>query len=197
LIKPRLRECDLYLLSASLRGFYDLTSIGVDQIFIQVAMLKDGAAVGTGILELSQSTSGYTEFVAPTTYFFDSIPNEAWLTIALYPHPDSTSMHAGSDFLIDDLAFSLDSSGGGGSCPIAATGDANEVGGINSTDIIYLVNYVLKAGTEPLPGGRRRQLFGEREPDGCHVSCKLCSQEWSGAVRRVQFDTRHLVLPVV
>jgi len=135
---------------ASLRGYYDLTSVGADEIFIQVQLLKDGGAVGSGVLELTQSTSGYTEFVVPINYLFDSIPNEAWIQIALFPHGDSTSMHSGSEFLLDDLTFSLDSTGGG-SCPIAATGDANLVGGVNSTDIIYFVNYVLKAGADPLP----------------------------------------------
>jgi hypothetical protein len=36
-------------------------------------------------------------------------------------------------------------------CPIALTGDVNLVSAVNSTDIIYLVNYVLKAGPAPLP----------------------------------------------
>jgi len=36
-------------------------------------------------------------------------------------------------------------------CPIALTGNVNLAGGVNSTDIIYLVNYVLKAGPAPLP----------------------------------------------
>jgi hypothetical protein len=37
------------------------------------------------------------------------------------------------------------------SCPIAVTGDVQNSGNVNSTDIIYLVNYVLKGGPDPMP----------------------------------------------
>lgn len=36
-------------------------------------------------------------------------------------------------------------------CPVALTGDANNSGTVVSSDIIYLVNFVLKAGAVPLP----------------------------------------------
>jgi hypothetical protein len=36
-------------------------------------------------------------------------------------------------------------------CPIAMTGDVNLTSGINLTDVIVLVNYVLKAGPDPEP----------------------------------------------
>jgi hypothetical protein len=38
-----------------------------------------------------------------------------------------------------------------GSCPIAMTGDANASGIVSSADIIYLVNFVLKAEPAPIP----------------------------------------------
>jgi hypothetical protein len=39
----------------------------------------------------------------------------------------------------------------GQACPIAKTGDVNESGVINSSDIIHMVNYLFKAGPEPAP----------------------------------------------
>jgi hypothetical protein len=36
-------------------------------------------------------------------------------------------------------------------CPVAITGDVNLIGDLTSADIIYLVNYVFKAGTLPMP----------------------------------------------
>ena len=36
-------------------------------------------------------------------------------------------------------------------CPVAQTGDVDTSGAITSADIIYLVNYVFKAGPAPLP----------------------------------------------
>jgi hypothetical protein len=36
-------------------------------------------------------------------------------------------------------------------CPVTLTGDVNTTGDITSADIIYLVNYVFKAGATPLP----------------------------------------------
>jgi hypothetical protein len=36
-------------------------------------------------------------------------------------------------------------------CPVSQTGDVNTTGSITSADIIYLVNYVFKAGPAPLP----------------------------------------------
>lgn len=38
-----------------------------------------------------------------------------------------------------------------GGCPVPLTGDVQSSGDVNSTDIIYLVNYVLKGGPDPLP----------------------------------------------
>jgi len=39
----------------------------------------------------------------------------------------------------------------GEACPIAITGDVNESGVINSSDIIYMVNYLFKTGPSPVP----------------------------------------------
>jgi hypothetical protein len=36
-------------------------------------------------------------------------------------------------------------------CPIAETGDANGDGKLSQSDIIYLVNHLLKAGPAPTP----------------------------------------------
>jgi hypothetical protein len=38
-----------------------------------------------------------------------------------------------------------------GGCPVTLTGDVQSSGDVNSTDIIYLVNYVLKGGPGPVP----------------------------------------------
>ena len=36
-------------------------------------------------------------------------------------------------------------------CPVAITGDVNDDGKISQSDIIYLVNYILRAGSTPIP----------------------------------------------
>jgi len=134
----------------SLKGFYKFTGYAFDALIIEIVMFQGGTPVGVGGFQDSSSVSSYTEFMAPITYTDGSVPDSAYIYISMYPGGGAESTHLGSAFKIDDLALSPDS-GFGGECPIATAGDANGDGEVKSSDIIYLVNYVLKAGPAPLP----------------------------------------------
>jgi hypothetical protein len=54
-------------------------------------------------------------------------------------------------WLGDSYAFMVLTTGDGPSCPVAITGDTNANGSVTAADIITSVNYVFKAGPEPLP----------------------------------------------
>lgn len=134
----------------SLKGFYKLNSVGSDAVVISVVMFKNSIPMGFGGFIDSISTSSYTEFVAPIFYSDGTVPDSAFVDVTMSPGGGAASMHLGSSYKLDDLVFSPDS-GFVGECPIAVSGDANEDGEVKSSDIIYLVNYVLKAGPAPQP----------------------------------------------
>jgi hypothetical protein len=56
--------------------------------------------------------------------------------------------HLGSYFVLDDLAFA---EAAPPVCPVTMTGDVNQNGARSTSDIVYLVNHVLKGGPAPLP----------------------------------------------
>jgi hypothetical protein len=134
---------------ASLRGYYKFTSVERDALDITVLLFRNGQVIGTGYFADSVSRTAYTSFTMPLGYLVDSIPDTGFVLVSM--HSESSfgdSLHLGSFFLLDDLVFVDDS---GSVCPISLYGDVNASGDIKSSDVIYLVNYVLKAGAEPLP----------------------------------------------
>ena len=58
---------------------------------------------------------------------------------------------------------------GAGACAVSLTGDVDENGTINSTDIIGLVNFVFKAGPPPQP----IEAAGDANCDGSVASADI------------------------
>lgn len=134
---------------SALSGFYKLTSVGQDALDVTLLLYRNGSPIGTGYFTSTSDRATYTEFKAEIVYGIDSIPDIGFIFVSMRTGDTiGTSMHDGSMFLLDDLVLSMDS---GSSCPVALTGDLDASGDIKSSDIIYMVNYVLKAGVEPLP----------------------------------------------
>jgi hypothetical protein len=132
-----------------LNGFYQLASVGRDAVDITVLLFRNSQIVGTGYFADTVSRPGYTPLAVPLGYSVDSIPDTGFIFISMHSEAGfGDSLHVGSYFRLDDLAFTNDS---GAVCPIELSGDVNASGDIKSSDVIYLVNYVLKAGADPLP----------------------------------------------
>ena len=56
--------------------------------------------------------------------------------------------HAGTTFQLDDLSMSGNAAA---VCPVTVLGDVNVTGDRSVSDIVYLIGYVLKGGTQPHP----------------------------------------------
>lgn len=92
-----------------LEGYYDYTPVGVDQFSVEVVLLNYNAStqtiidtIGAGYFVTSTATSGYTQFIAPITYFSTATPNYMNINI-LCTSP--TNPVANSEAYVDDLSF--------------------------------------------------------------------------------------------
>jgi len=133
----------------TLGGFYKLVSVERDAVDITVLLFRNGQIIATGYFADSVAHSAYTPFAVPLGYSRDSIPDTAFILISMHSESGfGDSLHIGSAFLLDDLAFTNDT---GATCPVTLNGDVNQTGDIKASDAIYMVNYVFKAGAEPLP----------------------------------------------
>jgi len=132
-----------------LRGYYKFNSAGGDQLSIQAFLRNTSVAISTGAFVDSVGKASYTEFVLDLSLVIDSVPDTGFIAVTIVAGP-SGNVDPASTFWLDDLSFSEDTSGGGG-CPIALTGDVDGGGTVVTSDIIYLVNFVLKAGSAPVP----------------------------------------------
>jgi hypothetical protein len=135
---------------ASLRAYLKFNPVDSEVVFITVLMMKDGVSIGGGVALDSTGQSVYEEMVVPINYGTSETPDTAVIICGMSSTAEGAPFNLGAWFRVDDFSFGPADTGGT-SCPIVATGDANQVGGVNSTDIIYLANYVLKAGAVPLP----------------------------------------------
>jgi hypothetical protein len=132
----------------AVHGFYKLISVSSDFLYVTAFAFRNGLTVGAGAFTDSVSAGSYTELVVPIQ-FIDSLPPDSIsIYVTMGPGGASESLHPGSSYKLDDLTLAMDSVS---SCPVALTGDADASGEVKSSDIIYLVNYVLKAGPEPVP----------------------------------------------
>ncbi len=90
--------------------FFPATSSG-DRFFVGGGLYKggiDGIEVGGAGNVYSNATSGYTMFIVPFTYLRGDIPDTCVISITIVgpgTGPQAVS-HAGSYYLLDDLAFS-------------------------------------------------------------------------------------------
>jgi hypothetical protein len=132
-----------------LRGYYKISTPGGDGVVVSVGLSKNGAYIGAGSFFDSGSTAGWQEFVADVEYLNGEVPDSCLINIYLTGNNPTTGYDPATIVRIDDLIFSADTSGT--ACPIAQAGDVNNSGEIMTSDIVYLVNYVLKGGPDPQP----------------------------------------------
>lgn len=96
--------------SGSLTGWYQFSPVSGDRLTITSALYKGGVS-GTGVAieggVLTNAASSYTQFSVPFTYITNDVPDWATITVVIVgPSSSSSAPHAGSFFLLDDLAFS-------------------------------------------------------------------------------------------
>lgn len=86
-----------------LTGFYQFLPIGGDEFHVTVNMLHDTTGIGVGCLYYSDTALIYTPFSVDINYSSDLNPNFCSIYITICPSSDTTEIHAGSYFLVDDL----------------------------------------------------------------------------------------------
>jgi len=94
---------------ASMRGYYQFFPQGGDTLNINVIMWKGaggGIVVGVGAVKIGASSSSYKQFILPITYQTSDTPDSCITQIFLTHSPGSSTIHAGSYYLLDDLSFS-------------------------------------------------------------------------------------------
>jgi hypothetical protein len=92
---------------ASLTGYYNFVSASHDSFMVVTWLYSNSLSqlVATGVLGLGPNGTGYTKFTVPLEYLPGSLaPDSAWIELTVGPG-DNDSLHVGSVFLVDDLAF--------------------------------------------------------------------------------------------
>jgi hypothetical protein len=134
---------------SSFDGFYKFNSVSGDQVLVTVAFWSALGAVGAGTAYLTTSASTYQPFSVPIFWAGAEAPDSAVIYVIMTgPGGQGAQPHVGSYFQFDDFSFSEGTPPG---CSITLTGDVNNTGDRVTSDIIYLVNFVLKGGATPLP----------------------------------------------
>jgi hypothetical protein len=89
---------------ASLTGYYRFTSVNSDSLLVLVWLWKQtmGQLYAAGVFGTGVTTNQWTKFTAPLTYASAVAPDTAYIQIVL---GGADSVHIGSVYLIDDLAF--------------------------------------------------------------------------------------------
>lgn len=95
---------------AEVTGYYQFNSVGGDQLYVTGWMLKgDTALVASMATFLPATSTAYTVFNAPFNYYYwytHEVPDSCFFAFTVAPAPGQTTVHKGTYFLIDDLAFS-------------------------------------------------------------------------------------------
>jgi hypothetical protein len=87
-------------------GFLRFTSVSGDRAFISAALIKGGVGIAAAVFYDSLTRANYLQFVAPFSYITSETPDTALIVVTIVPAKDSTFVHMGSTFLLDDLSFS-------------------------------------------------------------------------------------------
>ena len=133
----------------SFDGYYKFNSVSGDQILISVGFWSAAGAVGAGSAYVTTPAATYQPFSVPIYWAGEELPDSAYISILMLgPGVEGAPPHLGSYFQFDDLSFSEGTPPG---CSITLTGDVNNTGDRVTSDIIYLVNFVLKGGATPIP----------------------------------------------
>jgi hypothetical protein len=90
----------------SLTGYYKYTTASADSLEIFVVLYQGSFAVPIASNEWTSlaATAAFTKFSLPLTYYSAETPDTAWIEFIIAPGDDDT-LHLGSSFVLDDLAF--------------------------------------------------------------------------------------------
>lgn len=90
---------------ASLTGYYQFVPSGSNEFYVLVFMYNNVSGfIGAGSLETVTAAASYTPLNIPITYFLGETPDSCFIWFGTTD--SSTTPVAGSNFLLDDLAFS-------------------------------------------------------------------------------------------
>ncbi len=95
-----------------LTGYLAFTSAGHDSLEIATLLYKNsvGQGIATGSWGTATSTTGYTKFSIPLEYVSAETPDTAWIWVII-DNGDNDTLHLGTTFLLDDLAYEGTASG--------------------------------------------------------------------------------------
>jgi hypothetical protein len=91
---------------ANLTGYYQLSPVGNDGLFIVVYMFSKGSYSGAGTIEITGAASSYTQFSVPIDYSSSDQADSAAIWLLVGGDSSGVGGNVGSYALIDDLAFS-------------------------------------------------------------------------------------------
>lgn len=86
-----------------LTGFFQFLPVEGDEFHVNVTMLHDTTGIGVGCMSYSDTVQSYAPFSVPINYFSDLNPNFCTIFITICSSSDTTEIHAGSHYLVDDL----------------------------------------------------------------------------------------------
>ncbi len=94
----------------SLSGYFKFAPVGGDLIGIVVYMMKNSSPIGIGGGVDGTTYSTFTQVTVPIIYQ-DSItvPDSAWIQLAIGADTLTSTLHTGSTFIVDDLSFGTSS----------------------------------------------------------------------------------------
>jgi len=90
-----------------LTGYYNFTSVEHDTFLVIVWLFSNNLSqfVAIGSFGSGATTAGYHQFTAPLEYASAAAPDSAWIEAIIGTGDGQDSVHFGSAFLLDDLAF--------------------------------------------------------------------------------------------
>lgn len=102
---------------ASLTGWYKYTPVAHDTLQVTVELYSNNLSQVIAISDWGLSPAAvYTKFTAPLEYFGAGTPDSVWIWVTIGPG-DNDTLHLGSTFLLDDLAFEGQATGISASTP--------------------------------------------------------------------------------
>jgi hypothetical protein len=107
---------------ASITGWYQFNPVQGDRLILSAGLSKGGSsgtAVAIGTQYVSNASSSWTQFTLPFVYLTSDVPDWGTFTLLITSASSSSVIHAGSYFLLDDMAYSGTASAvsGGNSAP--------------------------------------------------------------------------------
>jgi hypothetical protein len=90
----------------ALTGYYKFTSVSKDSLDMWVVLYKQALSivVATGELGTVTNLAAYTKFSIPLDYFSPQSPDSVWFQVTISDGLNDT-LHLGTGYTIDDLAF--------------------------------------------------------------------------------------------